>query len=77
MAPSLCLLWGIFGIVKSIQFYKNWWSIKIWTLIMAIVWIPAFIAFMLQIFGVIDNNILAKWLWREYMMQRLEDSKNK
>lgn len=75
LAPAICLIFGIVGIIQTIRFYKKWGNIKLSTLIIAIVWIPAFIALLLQILGVIDNDHLAKALGPQYMIERANQMK--
>ncbi len=72
LAPAICLVFGIVGIIQTIRFYRQGGSIKLSTLIMALVGIPAFVACLLQIFGIIDNDQVARVLGTEYVMERME-----
>lgn len=66
LAPAMCLIAGTTALWYTIKVWKEGGSIKLKTLILALVGIPSFIALMLQIFGIISHPELARTLGPEY-----------
>lgn len=66
LTPAVCLIAGVGSLWYTIKVWKERGTLSLKTLILAIVGIPAFIAFMLQIFGIISHPELASKLWTEY-----------
>lgn len=74
LAPIICLVAGIWSLGYTIYRFRKWWenggSLKLKTLIVALLGIPAGIAYLLQYFGVVNVQILAQGLGPEYYQNR-------
>lgn len=72
LAPGVCLIWGVWSLIYTLYRWKNGGSIKISTLLLAVIGIPVGIAYLCQYFGLVNVQVLAQGLGTEYYAQRTQ-----
>lgn len=70
--PGIVLFFWVVSLIATLYFMRDGWRLKLKTLIFAIIWIPLWVAYILQIQNIISVPALENMLSPDCIMERMD-----